>query len=98
MDFKKKLKLRLYLGIGYILSGLIIIAVSYIIDAKNSYFSSFGLALAVVGIVRIRSYLIITKNEERIKKQQIAETDERNIAIRSKAISISFYIYILSPV
>lgn len=94
MKFENKLKLRLYLAIGYIVLGVILIILFNLKGAENSYLSSMGLALIVVGIVRIRNHIIITKNEESIRKQKIAETDERNIAIANKAKSLSFMIYI----
>jgi len=52
--------------------------------------------MAVVGIARIRHYFLITKNEETIQKREVAESDERNIYISSKARSIAFYIYVLA--
>lgn len=95
MDFKKKLKIRLFVAIGYIVLGLVMIVAFNIIDTENDFLSSFGFALIVVGVVRIRNYRIITKTEETITKYQIAETDERNIAIANKAKSISFIIYVI---
>ena len=95
MDFKKKLKLRLYIGIIYIILGIAMIIGTFVTKTNNSFISSFGLALIVMGIVRIRNYFIITKNEETIRKQQIAETDERNISIMHKAKSATFSIYVL---
>ena len=65
--------------------GLVMIAAFNIIETENNFLSSFGFALVVIGIVHIRNYIMITKNEETIKKRQIAETDERNIAIANKA-------------
>ena len=96
MDFKKKLKTRLYFGISYIILGLALIVVSLVTQSAHEYLSPFGTALLVIGIVRVRNHIIITKNDETIKKQQIRETDERNIAISNKAKSISFSIYILA--
>ncbi len=95
MEFKKKLKTRLYLAISYIVLGVGMIAAGFITGTDNQFVSSYGLALAVVGIVRLKQYFRITKNEERIRKQEIAETDERNIAIVHKARSITFSIYVL---
>ena len=66
-----------------------------IIKTENDFLSSFGLALVVIGIVHIRRYFLITKNEETIKRRQIAETDERNIAIADKAKSIAFIVYVV---
>ncbi len=95
MDFKKKLKTRLYLAISYIVLGIGMIAAGLITKTDNQFVSSFGLALAVVGIVRLKQYFVITKNEERIRKQEIAETDERNISIVHRARSITFSVYVL---
>ncbi len=95
MDFRKKLKIRLFIAIGYVIIGLAMILVFNIIKTENEFLSSFGFALIMVGIVRIRNYILITKNEETITKQQIAETDERNISIANKAKSVSFIIYVL---
>lgn len=98
MDFKKKLKIRLFYSIACIVSGLAMLVIFNIIKAGNSFLTSFGLGLTVVGIARVRNYFLITKNDETIRKQEIAETDERNIAIANKAKSISFIIYIIFTV
>ena len=95
MDFKKKLKTRLYVAITYIVLGIILIGWGFFAQTNNNYMSYLGLALAVIGCVRIRNYVIITRNDESIKKQQIAETDERNISIMHKARSAAFFVYIL---
>ena len=95
MEFKKKLKTRLYLAIAYILIGLTTIISAFITKTSNEFFSSFGFALIVIGIVRIRNYFIITKSEDNLKKQQIREYDERNISIANRAKSFSFNLYII---
>jgi len=95
MDFKKKLKIRLHTAIIYVALGIMIIVGAFVSKPENDFISSFGLILSVIGIARIRNYFIITKSEESIKKQQIAETDERNISIANKAKSATFLIYVL---
>lgn len=95
MEFKKKLKIRFWLAISYIVLGLGMIIVALVIKPKNEFLSGFGFAVALIGVVRLRNYLIITKSEERVKAQEIAEKDERNIAIADKAKSFSFMLYIL---
>ncbi len=95
MDFKKKLKTRLYFGISYVVIGVAMIIVALTVNGTSEYLSPFGTALLVIGIARIRNYFIITKSDETIKKQQIAETDERNIAISNKAKSFSFNLYVV---
>lgn len=95
MEFKKKLNIRLYLAIAYVLIGIATIISAFITNTSNEFFSSFGFALVVIGVVRIRNYLIITKSEDNLKKQQIRESDERNISISTKAKSFSFNLYII---
>lgn len=96
MDFRKKLKTRLYTAIIMIATGITFIVISAFVSTENEFLSSFGFAWIVIGIVRIRNYFLITKNEETIRKQEIAETDERNIAIANKAKSVAFMVYIFA--
>lgn len=95
MDYKKKLKQRLYYGVICIVLGVIMIVGVTVTKSENEYISAFGFALAMVGVARIIQYLKITKNEDSIKKQKINETDERNISIIQKAKSATFSIYLL---
>ena len=94
MDYKKNLKMRLYIGVSYIVLGIVLIIGSFFTNSNNDFMSSFGLILAVFGVVRIRNYFLITKSEDAIRKQEIIETDERTISIIHKAKSATFTIYI----
>ncbi len=96
MDFKKKLKIRLAFAIGYIILGVAMIATFCIWSFKNEFLSYYGIALVTIGIAHLRRYFRITKNDEAIKKQEILETDERNVAIAVKARSLSFVAYIIA--
>ena len=93
MDYKKKLKSRLSIAIIYIVLGIMMIAAAFMTKTENDFISSFGFAMVIMGIVRIRNYRMITKDEDTIRKQQIIETDERNISIIHKAKSAAFSIY-----
>ena len=95
MEFKKKLKIRLYSAIGCVVIGVLMIIISNFTQSDNSFLSSFGLIFAVCGVARIRLYFLITKNDETIEKRRIAESDERNIAISNKAKNIAFSVYIM---
>lgn len=92
MEFKKKLKIRFYTAVSYILIGLAMMAVGLWKGAEVS--SSFGLMFLVMGIARIRQYKRITATEESIKNREIAETDERNVMIYTQAKSLALNIYI----
>ena len=95
MDFKKKLKSRFNIAVIYIVLGIVMIASTFLTKTDSNFISSFGFAIVIMGIVRIRNYRMITKDEETIKKQQIIETDERNLSIIQKAKSTTFSIYLL---
>lgn len=95
MKFKEKLKLRLCVAIVYILIGIALIAVSAAGIAQNETVSSFGAVFACMGIAKVVQYLRITKDESTIRSREIAETDERNIMIMTKARSLTFSIYII---
>ena len=95
MDYKKKLKSRLNIAIIYISLGIMMIVGTFITKIDNDFISSFGFVMVVMGLVRIRNYRLITKDEDTIRKQQIIETDERTVSIIHKAKSAAFSIYIL---
>lgn len=95
MDFNKKLKTRLNIAIAYIVIGAVFTALGLTDMVSNEFFSVYGLALIVMGFARIRRYKLITRNDETIGRQRIAENDERNIAIMQKAKSVAFGITVL---
>ena len=96
MNFKKKLKIRLYVAIAYIVLGLALMVGFNLLAPQNEFFSYFGFALVIMGIARIRNYFLITKNNKTLQKQEIAESDERNIYIAQRAKSIAFLVYIIA--
>lgn len=93
MDFKKKMKIRLWSNIIYILLGIAMIVVGFITRTENEFVSSFGLTLTVVGLVLIRRNIVTS--DEKLKRREIAENDERNIAIVHKARSWAFSLYVI---
>ena len=93
MDFKKRMKIRLWTNIIYIVLGVAMIAVGFITKTDNEFVSSFGLTLTVVGLVLIKRNIVTS--EEKLKRREIAENDERNIAIVHKARSWAFSFYVI---
>jgi len=96
MEFKKKMKQRLYIAISYIAFGLLLIIADYFNGFENDFFFSFGFALVVMGILRIIRYQKITIDEKSIRKQELTETDERNRMISERARSWGFSFSILA--
>ena len=95
MEFRKKLKVRLYLAIAYIVIGLALTVLFNVLENGSEYLSTFGLVLIVVGIARLRNYRRITKTEESVKKQEILETDERNVDIVQRAKNAAFNVFVI---
>ena len=95
MNFKKKLQTRLYVAIICIALGVVMIVIPFLMPLPDDFLSSFGVAMVVVGLARVRNYRRITKTEETVRKQEITETDERNLEIINRARSAAFSIYLL---
>lgn len=94
MEYKKKIKRHIGLFVGYGVIGIVLVILNYAKIIENDFFVSFGAALIVVAIVRTVQYIQIIRNEEMMKRREIAEKDERNIMINNKAKSWAFYFYI----
>ena len=92
MEYRKKLRIRLIIAVCYIVLGLALALTFTFAEPSNSFFSGFGFAFVGVGIARVMQYFKITKNEDTINKQRIAESDERNIAISTKAGHTAFWV------
>ena len=100
MDFRKKMKQRLWIAISYIALGLILVIADAVNHFENYFFFSFGFALMVMGILRIIRHRKTMRNDQSIRKQELAETDERNrmMAERAKSWAFSFSILIAGVV
>ena len=90
MEYKKKLKQRLYIAVSYIIIGLVLIVADALNHFDNYFFFSFGFTLLIMGIVRIFRYRKITADDQSIRKQELAETDERNRMLSERAKSWVF--------
>ena len=95
MEFKKKLKQRLYIAVSYIVIGLVLIAADALNHFENQFFFSFGITLIVMGILRLIRHRNITKDDASIRKQELTETDERNRMMSERARSWAFSYSIL---
>ena len=90
MEFKKKLKQRLYISVSYIVIGLVLIAADALNHFENHYFASFGTALLIMGVIRLIRHRKITRDDASIHRQEVAETDERTLMMAEKARSWAF--------
>ena len=96
MIYEKKLKIRLCFAVCCAAAGILLVALCCLGMIKAEVVIIFGATLSLIGIYRIINYLIIIKNKEAVKRQKIAENDERTVSIMYKARSAAFIIYIVT--
>ena len=96
MDFKKKLKQRLFVHLLWAVLGLGMIIYYLLADTNNTYPFSLGIAFIVMGVIRTIQYKQTVSDKKALRQKEIAETDERNrmMAERAKswAFSVSLFI------
>lgn len=95
MNFNKKLKIRLITAIVYVVLGVSLMVTFNLTELENEVLSYLSFAFVIIGLARIRNHFIITRNEETVRKREIAEKDERNVSIVHKARSITFIAYLI---
>ena len=93
MEYNKKLKIRQKVAIGLIIAGVAFDLLG--IFANWEMASVFGTVFLVVGIARIVQYKRIAKDPEMMHQREIAEQDERNIMLWTKARSLAFMVYVI---
>ena len=93
MKFKNKLKMRLGIAIFYVIIGVLLVVLTSIGIIKNEAMLVFGTAFGACGLVMIVKNIRIFKSTENFIEKEIAEKDERNIMIWTKARSLTFSVY-----
>lgn len=93
MDFRKKMKLRFYTAFVLLALGAAAIVLGVVFDAE--YASPLGAVLLVMGVARIVQYRRIMTNEDTLRKYEVAETDERNLMLWTKARAAAFSLTIV---
>ena len=93
MKFKNKLKMRLGIAIVYVIIGVLLVVLTGIGIIKNEAMLVFGTAFGTCGLVMIVKNIRIFKSTENFIEKEIAEKDERNIMIWTKARSLTFSVY-----
>ena len=92
MDYKKKLKQRLYVNLGWAGIGAFFILFWCIRQPENTYPLSLGIAFVIMGVIRTIQYRQTVKDEQALRQKELAETDERNLMMNERAKSWAFSI------
>lgn len=89
MEFKKKMQQRRIIALSYMVLGLVLVMAD-LLKGENGYYFSFGLALLLMSILRLLQFRKITRNDQAMRKQELAESDERARMIAERARSWAF--------
>ena len=92
MDYKKKLKQRLYVNLGWAGIGALFILFWCIRQPENTFPLSLGIAFVIMGVIRTIQYRQTVKDEQALRQKELAETDERNLMMNERAKSWAFSI------
>ena len=90
MDYKKKLKQRLYVNLGWAGIGALFILFWCIRQPENTYPLSLGIAFVIMGVIRTIQYRQTVKDEQALRQKELAETDERNLPMRRILEKLNF--------
>lgn len=96
MEFKKKMKQRFVIALSYILLGIVLLLAAFAGKSDNYFFTSFGIALMLMGILRLFQYRKITTSDQALRKRELAESDERNRMMAERARSWAFSFSIMA--
>lgn len=96
MDFKRKLKQRLYVNLGWAVFGALLILYWCIHRPENTYPLSLGIAFVIMGFIRTVQYRKNTRDDKTIRQMELAEKDERNrmMSERAKSWAFSFTLFV----
>lgn len=95
MEFRKTLKQRLISNLFCLLLGISLIVTAFFTHNNTNFLSSFGCALAAIGFAQGLRNLRTMRSEAACKRQEVAESDERNIMLANKAKSWAFSLYMM---
>lgn len=85
---------RTIMSIIWVILGLVLIALSFA-GKVDEFWNGMGFALAIVGALQLLRAHRFNKNEKYREAVEIAETDERNHFIRSKAWAWAGYLFVI---
>lgn len=90
MEYKKKLKQRLFVNLAWAVFGIGMILYWFLSGTDNTYPLSLGIAFIIMGIIRFVQYDHLIHDEKALKEQETAEKDERNNMMSERAKSWTF--------
>ena len=104
-EYKKCIKKRIAYFIGAIILGVITLIVTFlgneifgvsISEKMLGVYTGFGTGLIFAGAILLIKNILLLKNEEKLRKSRIANTDERNNEISLKATRVALGVMLVA--
>lgn len=89
-----KRDMRMYFSIAWLIIGLALIALSFA-GKVDEFWNGMGFGMAIIGVLQLLRTHRFMKNSAYREAVEIAETDERNHFIRSKAWAWAGYLFVI---
>lgn len=103
-EFKQRIKMRMRNMVVLIIAGILILLVGILaefyweVDAESKllgFYAGVGSGLAGAGTVLFFKFRSMLKDEKKIRQARIEATDERNVAINTKASNIALIVLLI---
>lgn len=90
MEYKNRLKRRLFMGIAFLVIGIACGVVYVFKLAENAALLGLAIGFSGYGIARVIDYIRKTRDEEALNKSYVEEHDERNMMLSGQAKCTAF--------
>lgn len=86
---------KMYMALIFALGIVMLFLGFFVYKEIDTYLVSMGTAFSLVSVLKFIQYSRIEKDAEKMKRIELANTDERTAFIAGKAMNMMFYISIL---
>lgn len=103
-EYKKYIKVRIWISAGFILAGILAVLLPVFADSfltaggyerMGDFYQGFGMGLMGAGIVMLIKNLRVLSSEEKLKRCRIAYQDERNRRLSASALQAALYVLLI---
>lgn len=103
-EYKKYIRVRIWISAGVILAGLLAVLLPVFADGfltaggyerMGDFYQGFGTGLIAASIVLFIKYLRVLGSEDKLKRYRIANQDERNRRLRVSALQAALVVLLI---
>lgn len=96
---ERKLKIKCVISSIFIVIGVIVLVLALtsenLSEVQSGFMTGFGTSLGLGSLILLIKNIIALRNPEKLRKREIAETDERTLTICTKSMAITFRISLI---